>query len=136
MINREKKIKMEEGFREMPYLCSTGHLTSGVGFNLEETPMPEEVADLWLRILIDNIIEELSVLDWYQTLNFDRQTVIIDMCYQIGVSGVLKFKRMIAAIESGDYRLASIEMLASKWAQQTPSRAQRNADAMLMGELV
>jgi lysozyme len=46
------------------------------------------------------------------------------MIYQIGHAGVAKFKKTLSLINEGDYKGASEEMLDSKWARQTPSRAQ------------
>jgi lysozyme len=51
------------------------------------------------------------------------QEVVIEMCYQLGVTGFSKFKRTIGFLEEGDYKKASLEMLRSKWAKQTTNRA-------------
>jgi len=50
--------------------------------------------------------------------------ILIEMVYQLGVYGVSKFKKMLIALDSKDYQTASIEMLDSKWAKQTPNRAE------------
>ena len=56
------------------------------------------------------------------------------MGYQLGLNRLLGFKRMLAALERGDYRAASDEMLDSKWAiSDTPARARRLAQMMLRG---
>ena len=135
MSERISKIKTEEGFRSSPYCCSEGKQTVGYGFNLEAIKMPEEVADHWLRIIVDDITSQLSVYNWFLSLSYDRATVIIDMAYQMGVNGVLNFKRMINALENGNYDLAAAEMLLSKYAEQTPARAKRNSDAIRTGSL-
>jgi lysozyme len=49
------------------------------------------------------------------------------MAYQMGVDGVLKFKKMMIALQAENYEAAYKEALNSKWAQQTPERAQRVA---------
>lgn len=130
-----EKIKAEEGFKDRPYMCPTGHLTIGYGINLESTPIPKEVADLWLRMEVDKIIDQLSKYEWFSELSYDRHAVIIDMAYQLGVSGVLKFKKMIHAIKWHNWEAAASEMLDSKWAKQTPERANRNATVMRTGSL-
>lgn len=56
------------------------------------------------------------------------QGVIIEMCYQIGFTGVMKFKKMIANMKDINWKGASDEMLDSLWAKQTPERANRLAD--------
>ena len=45
------------------------------------------------------------------------------MCYQLGVTGFSKFKKTIAYLQNKEWRNASIEMLDSRWAKQTPNRA-------------
>ena len=49
--------------------------------------------------------------------------VLTEMIYQIGYTGVSKFKNTLKYMENGQWDLASNEMLNSKWAVQTPQRA-------------
>ena len=46
------------------------------------------------------------------------------MVFQLGIGGVSKFKNMWKALGEGDYQTASEEMLDSRWAKQTPKRAE------------
>ena len=48
----------------------------------------------------------------------------------MGTTGVSNFKNTLTAIQSGDYKLAAVEMLDSKWAKQTPDRATEMALVM------
>jgi lysozyme len=58
------------------------------------------------------------------------------MTFQLGVSGVMAFKRLLAALERGDWPAAAAEMLDSKWAKEdSPARARRMAAAMASGEV-
>lgn len=134
MIDILEKIKQEEGFRAEMYDCPAGFKTIGYGINLEMTPIPEPIAELWLRHILSSINLQIARHEWFRSLNDDRRVVILDMCYQMGVSGVLKFKRMIAAIESGDYDEAANQMADSKWAKEdSPNRARRNIKVMRDG---
>jgi lysozyme len=58
------------------------------------------------------------------------QVILLEMAYQMGCRGVGKFDNMWNALEVGDYRVAADEMLDSRWARQTPARANRLADRM------
>jgi len=51
--------------------------------------------------------------------------VITEMMYQMGVDGVKKFEKTLKYIKNEQWELASVEMLDSKWAVQTNSRAVR-----------
>ena len=50
------------------------------------------------------------------------------MCYQMGLAGVLRFRKMIQALNRNDYGKAADEALDSLWAEQTPNRAKRVAE--------
>ena len=49
--------------------------------------------------------------------------VVVEMCYQLGVYGFSRFKKTIAYIQNKQWEEASVEMLDSRWAEQTPGRA-------------
>ena len=127
------QLKSDEGYREHMYKCSEDKTTIGYGFNLE-VGLTEQESDVLLRFKISQLKLTLGEYRWYRLLNDVRKGVIINMVYQMGLSGVLKFKNMIAAIEDGDYDKAAIEMMDSKWFQQTTNRANRLIDIMRRGE--
>jgi lysozyme len=52
------------------------------------------------------------------------------MGFNLGVAGLLKFAKTLAAIKTGSYHEAAIHMLDSKWARQVGVRAQRLATQM------
>ena len=120
-------IKTEEGFDGMPYTCSEGFLTCGYGTRL---PLSEKEAEMILEyrlnILKGNLSGSLYMLD----IDKKAWDILYNMMYQMGVKGVLNFKNMIKALEAKDYKRAGDEMLDSKWAKQTPARANRLSKAM------
>lgn len=130
----EAYIHDEEGYRAKPYRCTSGALTIGIGYNLD-AGMPFDEAVLLMRHRIDKIRRALlERLEWFPKLNEARQAALLSMAYQMGLSGLLSFKRTLASIAAGDYEQASREMLDSKWASQTPKRAQRTAYMMRYGK--
>ena len=121
-------LKQEEGFDGMPYEDTLGIPTIGYGTKL---PLTEEEAELLLKHRLDKKILEISEKEpFFLDLPQKAQEVIANMAYQLGVGGVLKFKKMWAALKKGDYQKAADEMLDSKWAKQTPNRAKRLAEIM------
>ena len=76
----------------------------------------------------------LERLEWFPKLNEARQAALLSMAYQMGLSGLLGFRRTLATMASGDWEKASREMLNSKWARQTPERAQRTAYIIRYGK--
>jgi lysozyme len=141
-------LEFEEGYREKPYLCSEGYVTCGIGtklhkdkgLNPEDFPIrfTRKIAEEFLKQELKAITIELQRSDVSITmsgLSTDRQHIILSMCYQMGVRGVLGFKKMWKALEVEDEAVAQVEMLDSKWARQTPERAERHADVIFCGSL-
>lgn len=138
----EAKLKLKtllvdhERYRQFAYADSTGHLTVGFGRNLTDRGVSVSEA---FYLLDDDISYFTNKLNHYfpgfKSLDENRQIALIDLCFNVGVQGFLNFKRMIAALESGDYHRAADEMLDSKWAQQVGQRAITLANIVRTGEL-
>ena len=129
-------IRRYEGLRLKPYTCPTGHLTIGYGHNLENGITPE-MAEFMLKRDLETV--ERGVKDkfaWYFKLNDARQFVLVDMAFNMGLARLCTFKKMLAAVERGDYATAAKEMLDSRWAVQTGRRAKELAEMMKTGEYV
>ena len=124
-------IKEEEGFRGIPYNDHLGYPTVGYGTRL---PLTEEEAELLLKHRLEKMQKELNrrIKESYGNVALpDEVWEILDhMAYQMGVSGVMGFKKMLGAIIKGNYRLASQEGMDSRWANQTPNRARRLMDRL------
>lgn len=122
------QIKEDEGFRGDPYRDSLDIPTIGYGTKLPLTEAEAElIAQFRLNQKISGIIEKKPFIF---RLPLERQEVIFNMTYQMGVGGVLKFKKMWFALERFDYEEAALQMLDSKWAKQTPNRAEKLARIM------
>ncbi|WP_440055472.1 glycoside hydrolase family protein [Pseudoalteromonas sp. T1lg65] len=134
LMNTVEQIKRHEGFRRFPYYCTAGKLTIGYGRNLEDTGIDEDEAESMLAGDIENaraaVLRRINV----QKCNEARLAVLVNMTFNLGVAGLLKFTRMLSAVESGDFDKAALEMLDSLWARQVPSRAQELAQQMISGE--
>ena len=125
-----KFILKEEGFREKPYLDTEGVATFGHGL----TFITEKESENIVQHRIYDIMTKLeSDFSWFRKLSEDRTAVIVSMVYQLGLKGFKGFKKMIKAIEQEDFNKASLEMLNSRWATQTPSRAKRQSEMMKNG---
>jgi len=123
-----ENIKRSEGFVGMPYEDSLGIPTIGYGTKL---PLDKEEAELLLYHRLDKKKKELlTYYPFIENLDDVRQEVLYEMAYQLGVGGLLKFKKMWSALKSTDWVKASEEMLDSKWAKQTPNRARKLASIM------
>jgi lysozyme len=83
---------------------------------------------------IDDRIDALTRnLPWFQNLDDARRGVLLNMAFQLGVEGLLAFEHTLPLVRDGKYENAAHAMLESKWAQQTPARAERLAEQMRTG---
>ncbi len=116
----------DEGIRLKPYRDSLNVLSIGIGRNLDDVGITEAEA---LALLDNDIARVYADLDrelaWWRGRPEWVQRGLGSMCFQLGITGLLGFKRMLACIHAGDYRGAQAEGAASLWAKQTPTRANR-----------
>lgn len=135
----EEVLKREEGFIPHAYQDHLGYWTIGYGKLIDKRKgggITERQALMLLRDEIEEKRRELDTqLGWWRTLDETRQTVILAMVFQMGIAGVLGFKNTLAALKAGDYAKAAKGIRGSKWAQQTPGRAERMAKAIETGVL-
>jgi lysozyme len=121
-------IKSGEGFRRFVYKCPAGKLTIGYGLNLEDRGVSEEEAEFLLHRYVVELERSMKLAKpVFATLSGTRQAALLSMAYNLGVNGLLGFKRMWAAIENGRFVTASAHALESKWAEQVGKRAERLA---------
>ena len=124
-----KAVKLSEGFRDRVYKDTLGIDTIGYGFAIKDLVLDEDISEMILRRKLDSLIERVNKrFKWVSELPIEAQDVIYEMCYQLGITGVSKFKKTLAYLENFEYKMASKEMLDSKWARQTPNRAKRLSD--------
>jgi lysozyme len=136
-------LKWHEGLRNDLYLCTAGKCTIGVGHNLDAKGSREEIEfykknraskeqiENWLTKDIQDVVTKLDKSlgkeTWYQNLSPNRKMVLVDMGFNMGTDGVLKFDRTLELIKSSKFDEAAEQMLKSKWANQVGERAERLA---------
>ena len=145
-----RRLAFHEGVKLRPYRDSVNKLTIGVGRNLDDNPLTIEekracgdiyqgitknAAYMLLRNDVTRCEEELrkNIL-FYLKLDVERQYALLDMCFQQGLQGLLKYKKMLKALEEKKYSLASAECLDSNYHKQTPKRCERIAYLIRTGE--
>ncbi len=126
-------IRQHEGFRARAYQDSVGVWTIGYGTNLQATEIDEATAMQWLLRDMAKVKRELVSVEGFLEADEVRQGVLIEMAYQLGVRGCLKFKKMWAAVVEKDWWAAGSEMLDSRWADQTPRRVEALVARMRFG---
>ena len=147
-----EEISSDEGKVLHAYLCSELHATIGIGHKILDTD-PEKELDIfginWEEVPDDQHITEdrcyilfqedvqiaisgcMKIYNNWDDLPQEVQHILINMCFQLGQRGLSNFKQMGKAIEESDWEKASLEMMNSRWAKQTPQRAERLKNRML-----
>jgi len=116
-------IKKHEGYSSKPYLDTVGKLTIGWGHNLDYLGITVDEAEFILSNDIKRCETQLAKFTWYTSQPENVKNALFNMCFNMGITRLLGFKRMIAALIVKDYTKASIEALDSKWATQVHGRA-------------
>ena len=120
-------LRRHEGVETYAYTDTVGKITIGVGRNIDPNGgigLSEGEIDFLLYNDIDRVEEELyDNFKWFRMVGDVRSEAMIDICFNLGLPRLKKFKKALAAMEAEDYKLAAIEFLDSRWADQVGQRA-------------
>ena len=141
MIDMNKlleSVKKHEGYRNKVYLDTLNKRTVGVGHLCVEDFWEDdkEYEEKFLMTILEHdlqtAIKSAEKLCEGLKISDDAKIIIIEMIFQLGGNGVSKFRKMWQALQQDppDYAEASVQMLDSRWAKQTPNRANEMADHM------
>ena len=126
------RLKIDEGFRSTTYVDTAGHLSVGFGCNLD-AGISEYAATALLTAQATECANTLATYTWSSGLNDVRASVLISLAFNLGITGLMRFQRMIAAIRSGDWQTAHDQLLDSDAARELPTRYQMLAKMLLTG---
>ena len=131
-------LKRHEGVETHAYECSEGKVTVGVGRNIDKEGgigLSDDEVDYLLQNDVERVIKELAAeYPWFTDLDDVRRDAMVDISFNLGATRLRLFKRALAAMEEGEYKVAATEFLDSKWAKQVGSRALELTDMISSGE--
>ena len=139
--NLKERIKSNEGFSSKPYKDQLGYLTIGYGHLI----LPNENI-LLKKKTNKKELEEIFEKDFKKalsnfnntfkpfTLNEKESELLIEMIFQLGIKGCLKFKNLIKNIKKGNKHLVCFDMMDSLWYKQTPNRVKNLIKTFLNNE--
>ena len=134
-----QSVKDHEGYRNKVYLDTLGKRTVGVGHLCVEDFWEDdkEYEESFLMEILEKDLSgaikganDLLAENGCMDMNEKAHEIIIEMVFQLGKTGVSKFRNMWKALSALDYSTAAEQMLDSRWAKQTPNRANGMADIM------
>ena len=137
-MSLEEKVKLHEGFVSKIYLDSLSKKTIGWGHLITSDDHFKEGVEYSKEELEDVFQKDLKRAmddadDLIKTKIADKaREVIIEMVYQLGKTGVSKFKNMWSALQESppNYFEAHVQMLDSRWYKQTPNRCGELSETM------
>lgn len=129
-----EQIKTDEGLSLMPYHCTADVLTIGYGRAIGTNGISKSEAEHLLRNDVEvaaNDARRYLGDTAFESLSSERQAVLINMAFNLGINRLRGFKLLKQAILDGDYAEAKAQMMSSRWAEQVKGRATRLAEIML-----
>jgi len=139
--NLKKRIKQSEGFSLKPYKDQLGFLTIGYGHLI----LPNEKS-LFEKKIYKKQLEKIFEEDFNKALrNFNdllksftsnkkEAELLIEMIFQLGITGVLRFKNLLQNMSKGNKHLVCFDMMDSLWYKQTPKRVKNLVNIFLKNE--
>ena len=134
-FSRKKKmrlidsIKQHEGYVGIVYKDSLGIDTIGYGFAIKDLELDADICDIILERKLHALSDSIYIkFGWFKYMPPEIKDIVTEMCYQLGVTGFSNFRKTIAYLQDKQFKDASVEMLDSRWADQTPNRAKELSD--------
>lgn len=142
-----KMLRLDEGFKDKPYRDTEGYPTVGIGQRIGPKnalmsnytfSISRNVADVWMQEIaasyLDKMKNDTRISAALLKCNDARTDALVNMGYQLGVSGLSGFRNTLVLISNGSFEKASVEMLNSLWAKQSPQRAKRISETIRTGD--
>ena len=136
-----EELKVDEGVRYEIYLDHLNLPTFGIGHLVLDsdvehgqapgTPISEDRVNECFARDVGIVLQDCKRL--YTNFEFlpeEAQLIIANMMFNMGYPRLSKFKGMKAAVDAGDWHLAAVEMVDSRWYQQVTNRADRLVQRM------
>ena len=109
----------DEGERLTMYRCSMGFNTVGIGHNMDARPISKRASRVIFEDDVQDCLKDLDrAVPWWRSLSEGRQRALANLCFNMGITRLLGFRNMLAALHKGDYKRAAAECLDSKWVRQ------------------
>lgn len=132
------KIVEHEGIRYSAYQDTKGYWTIGIGTCIDDCVkcgLTKDECYFLLSNRISIVRNKLTEYSWFKLLDETRKNVMVELAFNIGVSGILGFKKMVEALSNKNYKLATKELLDSQWQKQVGEKRSRDmAYRLLNGE--
>jgi len=123
----KKMFEVDEGLRLKPYKCTAGKTTIGFGRNLDDVGITEAMAVAMLDEDTQRAAKGCEKIfgQLWAKWSENRQLGWINLMFNIGYEGVLRFKNTLRAAQCEDWALVEQNLRQSLWFKQVGKRAER-----------
>ena len=139
--NLKKRIKLNEGYSPKPYKDPLGYLTIGYGHLIlsnEKILLKKKIHKKELEEIFEKDFKKAisNFNNSFKALTSDKKEaeLLIEMIFQLGIKGCLKFKNLIKNMRKGNKYLVCLDMMDSLWYKQTPNRVRNLIKIFLNNE--
>ena len=115
------RLVQHEGIKQFAYTDSLGYVTIGVGRCIHEGKGRGLTSDECFMLLKNDLMYFRNLLlkyDWFTKQDTVRQNALVELAFNMGVNGLLGFKKMLSALTVNNYALAAKELADSSWSRQ------------------
>ena len=138
---KELTSSKNEGFSIKPYKDQLGFFTIGFGHLIlynEKHLIDNKITKAELEKIFTNdfnkALNDFNLALRHFPSNIKEKELLIEMVFQIGVKGVLKFKNLLENMRKKNKHLVCFEMMNSLWYNQTPKRVKELIKTFLKNE--
>ena len=120
-----EKVVDHEGMKKSAYQDSLGFWTIGVGLCIDERKNAGLTTDEIFYLLNSRLTaarNQLTQYEWFKRLDRIRQDAVVELCFNLGLGGLLSFKNMINSLATKSYSVAASDLKNSLWYKQVGSR--------------
>ena len=124
LIKLISMLKRHEGLGLKVYLCTGKKQTIGYGRNLDDVGITEVEAEYLLKFdTLRSIADVEDIFPAFHGFTENRQIALANMMFNLGKTRFRKFRKMIDAVNVGDWIMAAFEAKDSRWYGQVGARA-------------
>ena len=129
------QLSIHEGYKTRTYKDTNNLLTNGIGHLLraptetEKYPLGAEASPAQIQVWYEQDsttaikgAQRLLGIDVWGELSGIRKRACADLCYNLGESGLSKFKNFLSSMKSGNFDLAGNSLINSQWYKQVGRR--------------
>lgn len=140
-VKFKAQLTPEEGDRKFPYDDATGRppavqgkLTIGIGWNLTDNGIPQEVEDLLFNIATDRVEADLTAhCPWWPGLPDPQQRAVADLCFNMGWPTLSAFGTFLGLMALRQYAAAALDLTTTAWYKEVGSRGPKVVSLLLEG---